>query len=248
MGGLAQPLLFLHQKLIFRLAKPPRLRPFIRLQRSLRGQSSYYSGEVEFAGCNVAGVDEAGRGPLAGPVFVAAVLLPAHFDDFGLDDSKRLNAKTRDIWAGRISAVAIHRIHRVDHGEIDRLNILQATMVGMALAVSRLSVVPDLVLIDGNRIPPGLPCPARAEIKGDGRFSCIAAASVLAKTARDAYMVEMASLYPDYGFERHFGYPTPEHFALLRKFGPCPIHRKSFAPVRALLGDATEQPCLIGLE
>ena len=136
----------------------------------------------------------------------------------------------------------------VEPEEIDRLNILHATMTGMVRAVKGLPQVPKLALIDGNRVPVGLPCPARAEVKGDGRFTCIAAASVLAKTARDRHMVKMAEDYPEYGFERHFGYPTPEHFALLRKFGPCPIHRKSFAPVRELLPEVLTQPCLIGLE
>ncbi len=203
---------------------------------------------VTWAGPNVAGVDEAGRGPLAGPVYVAAVILPANFETEGLNDSKQLDSAARERWAAKILAVADYCIQPVDPEEIDRLNILHATMAGMTRAVKGLSQVPELALIDGNRIPLGLPCPGRAEVKGDGRFTCIAAASVLAKTARDRYMMQMAEVYPEYGFDRHFGYPTPEHFALLRKFGPCPIHRKSFAPVRQLLTEVPSQPCLIGLE
>ncbi len=189
------------------------------------------------SGC--AGADEAGRGPLAGPVLAAAVILPDGFDLIGIDDSKKLDASQRDALADRIRARAIFHVELGSVEEIDRINILHASMEAMARAVCALPGPITRVYIDGNRVPVGLPYPGEAVVKGDGKFACIAAASILAKTTRDALMVELADEFPGYGFEKHFGYPTPEHLAALSKLGPCRIHRKSFGPVRAFL-----QPCL----
>jgi len=186
---------------------------------------------------DAAGADEAGRGPLAGPVVAAAVILRCDFDIAGLDDSKRLDAATREALAERIKASSVYAIEAADPDEIDRLNILHASMAAMARAIARVS--PPKVYVDGNRLPPGLGCEAEAVVKGDGKIACIAAASILAKVTRDRMMVEMGTRYPGYGFERHFGYPTPEHLAALRSLGPCPIHRRSFAPVQE-----ASQPCL----
>ena len=190
-----------------------------------------------YPGC--AGADEAGRGPLAGPVVAAAVILPLDFDIEGIDDSKKLDPAARECLAERIMTGAIWRIELAEPPEIDRLNILHASMAAMSRAIAALPETPPKAYIDGNRLPPGLPCPAEAVVQGDGKIACIAAASILAKTARDRIMVEYAGTFPEYGFERHFGYPTPEHLALLRLFGPCAIHRRSFGPVRDF-----DQPCL----
>jgi ribonuclease HII len=172
-------------------------------------------------------------------VVAAAVILPDDFDLNGIDDSKRLDAIQRERLAERIRSKAIFCIVSADIEEIDRLNILHASMAAMARAICALPQPVLRVYIDGNRLPIGLPCPGEAVVKGDGKVACIAAASILAKTTRDALMVEWGGQYPGYGFERHFGYPTPEHLQALSELGPCPIHRRSFAPVRALL-----QPCL----
>jgi ribonuclease HII len=191
-----------------------------------------------------AGADEAGRGPLAGPVVAAAVILPADFDIRGLDDSKKLDRETRESLADRIMATAIYAIEEADHHEIDRLNILHASMAAMTRAILR--IAPTKVYVDGNRLPVGLKCEAEAVIKGDGKIACIAAASILAKVTRDRLMVKFGATYPGYGFERHFGYPTPEHLESLRALGPCAIHRRSFAPVRdAAPAHEAPQPCLI---
>lgn len=180
----------------------------------------------------IAGVDEAGRGPLCGPVYAAAVILdPARPID-GLNDSKKLSEKKREALAPLIReralawAVGIATVE-----EIDRLNILHATMLAMRRAVEGLSVAPDQVLIDGNRVPPGLAVPARAIVGGDASEAAISAASILAKTGRDHEMMALAVLYPQYGIAKHKGYPTAEHLAALRMHGPSPIHRRSFAPV-----------------
>jgi len=178
----------------------------------------------------VAGADEAGRGPLAGPVVAAAVILPADFDTESLDDSKRLDAATREMLAVRIQTHAIWAVEAADLDEIEALNILHASMAAMARAIRR--VAATKVYVDGDRLPKDLPCPGEAVVKGDGKIACIAAASILAKTTRDRLMTEMASLYPHYGFERHFGYATPEHLAAIERHGPCPIHRRTFAPFR----------------
>jgi ribonuclease HII len=182
---------------------------------------------------NVAGLDEAGRGPLAGPVVAAAVSLPADFDIRGLNDSKILDAETRFILEAKIKESATWSVCFVDHQEIDRLNIFWASMAAMERAYLSLAPVPVKAYVDGNRIPKGLAGCAEAVVKGDAKIACIAAASILAKTARDRYMASLAAKYPLYGFERHFGYPTPEHFAALNQHGPCEIHRRSFAAIAA---------------
>jgi len=179
-----------------------------------------------------AGVDEAGRGPLAGPVVVAAVILPDQYDLEYLDDSKRLSARKREWLAPQVEAQAVaFSVVFVEVGEIDRVNILQATLNGMQRAVKKLEPAPGLVLIDGNRAP-SLPCEFRTIIGGDGLVASISAASVLAKVHRDRVMLAMHRKYPGYGFDRHKGYPTAYHLERLRELGPCPIHRTSFAPVR----------------
>ena len=183
-----------------------------------------------------AGVDEAGRGPLAGSVFAAAVVLPETYDLPGLADSKKLSEKKRDDLASRIKAQALAwSIASADTDEIAELNILHAAMLAMRRAVAGLALVPDKILIDGNRVPPDLPAPAEAVVKGDSKIIEISAASVLAKTARDAEMYALAKRFPQYGFERHKGYGTAEHLAALKRFGVLPEHRRDFAPVREIL-------------
>ncbi|WP_290781709.1 ribonuclease HII [Arenimonas sp.] len=176
------------------------------------------------------------RGPLAGPVAVAAVILDPRRPIEGLGDSKALSEARRDALAPLIRerALAWH-LEFVDVAEIDKLNILHATMAGMARAVRALQPHPEHALVDGNRIPPGLPCPAEALVKGDAREPAIMAASILAKVGRDQLMVAMDALHPGYGFAVHKGYPTPMHLEALRRLGPCEQHRRSFAPVRACL-------------
>ena len=179
-----------------------------------------------------AGVDEAGRGPLAGPVVVAAVILPASYQLESLDDSKRLTALKRERLAPQIERQAISfAVEFVEVDEIDRVNILQATMNGMQRAVETLKPAPHRALIDGNRAPP-LSCEVRTVVGGDALIASISAASVLAKVYRDRLMLSMHGLYPAYGFDRHKGYPTAYHLERLTALGPCPIHRKTFAPVR----------------
>ncbi|MFO1396932.1 MAG: ribonuclease HII [Burkholderiales bacterium] len=177
------------------------------------------------------GVDEAGRGPLAGPVFAAAVILDPARKIRGLKDSKVLTPERREELALRIRERAIAwSVASAEVHEIDTLNILQATLLAMRRAVLGLSVAPVEAIIDGNQCPQ-LPCPVYAIVKGDRDVSSISAASILAKTARDALLVEFDRVYPEYGFASHKGYATPEHLAALDRFGPCPIHRRSFAPV-----------------
>lgn len=184
-----------------------------------------------------AGTDEAGRGPLAGPVVVAAVVLPAKFDTQGLDDSKKLSRERREHETERIKEGAEWHIEIVGTEEIERKNILHASLAGMARALSFLSF--ETGFVDGNKLPP-FDGPLEAVVKGDGKYACIAAASILAKTERDQLMRDYAVEYPEYGFDLHFGYPTPEHLVALRKHGPCSIHRRSFHPV----SDMLNQPCL----
>ncbi|GGA77887.1 ribonuclease HII [Arenimonas soli] len=184
----------------------------------------------------VAGVDEAGRGPLAGPVAVGAVILDPARPIAGLGDSKALSQARREHLAPLIQAQALAwHVEWVWPAEIDRLNILHATLAGMSRALRALSPGPAHALIDGNRLPRDLPCPAQALVKGDAREPAIMAASILAKVARDHFMRELEHRHPGYGFALHKGYPTPEHFQALRELGPCEQHRRSFAPVRALL-------------
>ncbi len=180
----------------------------------------------------VAGVDEAGRGPLAGAVVCAAVILDPARPIEGLKDSKLLKATQREALRELILQQALaYSIVEVSAAEIDQLNILQATMQGMSRALFALSIKPDLALVDGNKLPKQLPCPARAIVKGDQLEACISAASILAKTHRDALLAALDLRYPQYGFAIHKGYPTPQHLAALLEHGPCPEHRQSFAPV-----------------
>jgi ribonuclease HII len=179
-----------------------------------------------------AGVDEAGRGPLAGPVVVAAVILPLRYELDSLDDSKRLSALSREQLAPQIESQAIaFAVEFVEVDEIDRVNILQATLNGMQRAVENLKPAPQRALIDGNKAP-RLSCEVTTVVGGDRLVASISAASVLAKVYRDRLMLAMHNLYPAYGFDRHKGYPTAHHLERLKSLGPCPIHRKSFAPVR----------------
>ncbi|MDH3902770.1 MAG: ribonuclease HII [Xanthomonadales bacterium] len=179
-----------------------------------------------------AGVDEAGRGPLAGPVVVAAVILPTHYELDALDDSKRLTALKRERLAPQIESQALaYVVEIVEVDEIDQVNILQATLNGMQRAVENLHPAPLRALIDGNRAP-ALNCDVKTVVGGDRLVASISAASVLAKVYRDRLMLSMHDLYPGYGFDRHKGYPTAYHRDRLKVLGPCPIHRKSFAPVR----------------
>ncbi|WP_240096966.1 ribonuclease HII [Thermomonas flagellata] len=184
----------------------------------------------------VAGVDEAGRGPLAGPVVVAAVILDPARPIAGLDDSKRLSAARRTALVPRIEATALAwRVEFVSVAEIDARNILHATLDGMRRALAALRPPPQHALVDGDRVPDGLACAATAVVGGDASEPAIMAASILAKVARDRHMQALHRRYPQYGFDRHMGYPTPEHRAALLRHGPCPEHRRSFAPVRAAL-------------
>ena len=190
----------------------------------------------------VAGIDEAGRGPLAGPVVVAAVVFaPGRTPVNGLDDSKQLSAERREALYPRIAerALAWHVVF-IEVDEIDRINIFQATLLGMRRALEGVLAVataaePLLARIDGNVVPPGLPCAAEAIVGGDASDRAIMAASILAKVARDRHMRELHQRWPEYGFDEHKGYATPAHRAALARFGPCPAHRRSFAPVRELL-------------
>ena len=188
----------------------------------------------------VVGIDEAGRGPLAGPVAVAAVVFdPARPRLNGLDDSKALTAARREaLYAKIVQRALAWRVVFVEVDEIDRINILQATLLGMqrvlhgvcdAVGAERCSA-----RIDGNRLPSGLPCPAEAWIGGDARDRSIMAASILAKVSRDRFMCDLHATWPEYGFDRHKGYGSPVHLAALERHGPCPQHRRSFAPVRQL--------------
>ncbi|MGV8943095.1 ribonuclease HII [Thermomonas sp.] len=184
----------------------------------------------------VAGVDEAGRGPLAGPVSVAAVILDPLRPIEGLDDSKRLTERRREaLYPLIIERALAWRIEFVEAHEIDALNILQATMTGMRRAIAGLSPCAAHALIDGNRLPEGLPCPATAIVGGDGLERAIMAASILAKVARDARMRELHALHPQYGFDRNKGYPSAMHLEALNQHGPCQQHRRSFAPVQRVL-------------
>ncbi|WP_129135571.1 ribonuclease HII [Luteimonas sp. YGD11-2] len=192
----------------------------------------------------IVGVDEAGRGPLAGPVVVAAVVFdPARPRINGLNDSKQLNAERRETLYARIVERALAwSIVSVDVDEIDRINIFHATMQGMRRAlenaIAGLERERCVARIDGNHLPKALPCRAEAWIDGDARDRAIMAASILAKVARDRAMVALHADHPAYGFDRHKGYSTPEHLAALRAHGPCVIHRRSFAPVRQALEPA----------
>jgi ribonuclease HII len=183
----------------------------------------------------LAGVDEAGRGPLAGPVVAAAVILDSSHPISGLADSKALSAARREELAGQIRAHAsAWALGMASVEEIDRLNILQATLLAMQRAVQALAIPPALVLVDGNRAPQ-LVCQVRTVVRGDASVQAISAASILAKVARDAMLTDLDSLYPGYGFAVHKGYPTAVHLRALEDLGPTPVHRRSFGPVKRLL-------------
>lgn len=188
----------------------------------------------------IAGVDEAGRGPLAGPVIAAAVVLDPQRPIAGIADSKQLGAARREQLDAQIRERAIAcALGRADAEEIDRINILQATLAAMRRAVEALRMDLHLACIDGNIAPP-LPCRAVAVVRGDARVAAIGAASILAKVARDAEMRAAARHYPEYGFERHKGYATQAHRDALQRFGPTPLHRRSFAPVARVLGTGSD--------
>lgn len=183
----------------------------------------------------ICGVDEAGRGPLAGPVVAAAVILDPKNPILGLNDSKKLSAKRREALAIEIRAKALAwTVAEASVEEIDCINILQASLLAMRRAVEALHITPERALIDGNRCP-DLSCSAEAVIGGDGKFAAIAAASILAKTVRDEGMLQLHRTFPEYGFERHMGYPTAQHLAALNEHGVSPVHRRTFGPVAKLL-------------
>jgi len=207
----------------------PRYKPSFRFERA----AARHGAKI------VAGVDEAGRGPLAGPVVAAAVILPDGFKLSGLNDSKQLSAGQRDEFFLTLTTDPRVRfgVGIVDAEWIDRINILQATHRAMAEALRSLPVQPDHVLVDGLPVK-SLTIPQTALVKGDARRFSIAAASVIAKVTRDRMMLELHTRYPAYGFDQHKGYPTPEHLAALRAHGPCPVHRRTFGPVREKLVQA----------
>jgi ribonuclease HII len=191
---------------------------------------------IDLGDLPVAGIDEAGRGPWAGPVVAAAVVLVPQSIPKGLDDSKALSARQRENLLEEITASgAAIGIGVADVDRIDRMNILQASLWAMAQAVGRLPIAPRLALVDGNRLP-RLSCRARAIVGGDATCLSIAAASIVAKVTRDRMMTELAAAHPGYGFEKHKGYGTPEHKAALLRLGVCPQHRRSFRPVQEALG------------
>lgn len=192
--------------------------------------------ELQASGYNlICGVDEAGRGPLAGPVAVAAVILPDDCDIAGLNDSKKISEKKREQLYPIICEKAIAwSVVLVEHDEIDRINILQATMNGMAKAVETLKIKPDYAIIDGNRLPQ-MQTPSQYVIKGDAKSMSIAAASVLAKVTRDRLMMEYDEKYPEYQFAKHKGYGTKLHYEMIEQFGISPIHRKTF--LKKVLGE-----------
>ena len=190
----------------------------------------------------IAGVDEVGRGPLVGDVVTAAVILDPTKPIVGLADSKKLSDKKRQLLAAEIKEKALcYAIGRCSPSEIDELNILHATMLAMSRAVEGLSVKPEFVFIDGNRVPSQLTIPAQAVVKGDSLVEEISAASILAKVARDDEMIELDKRYPEYGFAGHKGYPTKAHFAALEQYGAINEHRKCFKPVQRILALKGEQ-------
>lgn len=194
----------------------------------------------------IAGVDEAGRGPLAGPVVAAAVILDDLQPIAGLDDSKRLSERQRQHLADAIRARALaFCVAEASVEEIDRLNILGATLLAMQRAVAGLRIAPRRVLVDGNR-PPALPVPTEAVVGGDASLACIAAASILAKVHRDALCEALEAAHPGYGFAGHKGYPTAAHLQALQALGPCAAHRRSYAPVQAVLQQQPEMPLQAG--
>lgn len=205
-------------------AERERLEGLFALRRSLRSRGARA----------VAGVDEVGMGPLAGPVVAAAVILPDAVDLRGLNDSKRLLPAQREVLAARIRESArAFSVAEVSPGDVDRLNVYHAGLEAMRRAVAGLELQPDHLLVDARRIP-GLDLPQTSLVRGDARDGSIAAASILAKVHRDTLMQRLDAEYPAYGFARHKGYPTPDHLAALQRHGPTPLHRRSFAPVAQL--------------
>ena len=205
-----------------------------------KNKNSYADVDFDISGLPtyLAGVDEVGRGPLAGPVVAAAVILDRNNPVEGLRDSKQLSEKRREQLFLDIQAKALAwAIGRAEVDEIDRLNILQASLLAMRRAVLQLEPVPEYILVDGNRLPADLPCPAQAVVKGDSRVEAISAASILAKVTRDREMLEMESQYPGYGFAQHKGYPTRVHLKALTDIGVSEIHRCSFGPVKRLVAE-----------
>lgn len=189
---------------------------------------------LSYKGAWLAGVDEVGRGPLAGDVVAAAVILDQRQPIEGLADSKKLTAARREKFFAQIMLRArCVAVGRASVAEIDQINILHASMLAMHRAVQGLATPPEHVLVDGNRLP-DWPYSAQAIVKGDALFECISAASIIAKVTRDRELQALASRYPEYGFEKHKGYPTAQHLSALQKYGACEIHRQSFAPVRAV--------------
>ncbi|MEM7545028.1 MAG: ribonuclease HII [Pseudomonadota bacterium] len=183
----------------------------------------------------VCGIDEAGRGPWAGPVVAAAVILDGANYPVGLNDSKKLTARRREALFEALQVSAQIGVGIASVAEIDQHNVLNATYLAMIRAVSALPFRPGFALVDGNRLPPGLTCPAQAVVKGDGRSLSIAAASIIAKVTRDRLMAELAVTYPEYGWDRNAGYGVPAHSAALRAFGVTPHHRRSFTPIHKML-------------
>lgn len=190
---------------------------------------------IDYQGHLLAGVDEVGRGPLIGAVVAAAVILDPLRPIEGLTDSKKLTPQRRAVLDGEIRAKALaFAVAEASHAEVDELNIYHATHLAMRRAIDALPLVPEYLLVDGNRLP-GHHVPGQAVVKGDARHPAIAAASILAKVARDAQMVALDGRYPEYGFARHKGYATAEHMAALERLGPLPEHRRSFAPLKGQL-------------
>lgn len=214
--------------------------PAVEARSALERKSdSRFCGEMSGSLLLVAGVDEAGRGPWAGPVTAGAVILDPARPIEGLTDSKKLTEKRREALAPIIrERAAAWCVAHASPEEIDRLNIREATFLAMVRAIEGLGLAPEEILIDGNALPKGLPCPATAIVKGDLTEPAISAASILAKTARDALMREMDTAFPAYGFAGHKGYGTAAHAAALTEHGPCPHHRMSFAPVKRALQNA----------
>ena len=197
----------------------------------------------------VAGMDEAGRGPIAGPVTAAAVILPREKQVEGLNDSKLLTPSVREKLAEILqnSSDVVSAVESVSPAEIDQLNILQATYLAMTRALNALTTTPDFVLVDGNSVP-RIKTAAKAVVKGDSRSANIAAASILAKVTRDRIMEKAAADFPGYGFEKHKGYATSDHIAALEQLGPCSLHRKSFTPVSRIINHNLYQPELFPSE
>ncbi|MFC4076410.1 ribonuclease HII [Salinithrix halophila] len=213
-------------------------RSFLRRQEKIRSEQERVERMWQFEHTYrqqgyrlIAGLDEAGRGPLAGPVTAAAVILPEDFDAIGLNDSKKLTREERQALRTRIEGGALAvGIGIVDNQTIDEINILQATFEAMRRALDELVPKPDMLLLDAVKLP-GVKLPQHGIVKGDALSHSIAAASIIAKTVRDEWMRQAAEEYPQYGFDRHLGYGTPEHLEALDKWGLCPLHRRSFAPV-----------------